>query len=183
MKSEAEEVSGAKRCKAALSSDLCSRLVTEFVGTFFLCFVCTTNSGELAGISAGAALMAVTFAGGHISGAHYNPAVTLAVVVRGAIEYTDALLYWIAQIAGAFLAGGFGYYLTANVVDDDDNYGSFVYPTLGDGTSLGQAYLAEILMTFALAYTVLNVATTKVQADNSCKVTPTIYPTPEIDLS
>ena len=71
----------------------------------------------------------------------------------------------------------------ANVVDDDDNYGSFVYPTLGDGTSLGQAYLAEILMTFALAYTVLNVATTKVKADNSCKVTPTIYPTPEIDLS
>src|ERR1700748_2547550 len=77
------------------------KYITEFIGTFFLVLVIALT-GNAAAI--GATLMVMVYAGGHISGAHYNPAVTLAVLVRGRIELREAVGYWISQLLGGLLA-------------------------------------------------------------------------------
>ena len=133
--------------------------VTEFIGTFFLVLTigCTgipTAPGVIPPLAIGAALMVMIYAGGHISGAHYNPAVTLAALIRGRCPLPQAIGYWIAQfIAGvvAALTVGFLY-----------GYGKPV--TI---SAVPQALLAEFLFTFALAYVVLNSATAKANAGNS----------------
>src|SRR5580658_4409177 len=85
------------------------KCLVEFIGTFFLVFtvgstVIPPSAGPLAPIAIGSALMIMVFAGGHISGGHYNPAVTFAVALRGKCPWGEALSYWVAQIAAAFLA-------------------------------------------------------------------------------
>src|SRR5690242_3392919 len=85
-----------------------NKYVTELIGTFFL--VLTIGCSVLAGggvippLAIGSALMVMIFAGGHISGAHYNPAVTLGVWIRGKCPTADVIPYWISQIVGAGLA-------------------------------------------------------------------------------
>ena len=84
--------------------------VVEFVGTFFLVLtvgstVIEPGAGNLAPLAIGSALMVMVYAGGHISGGHYNPAVTLAVFLRGKCPIADVAPYMIAQVIGAFAAG------------------------------------------------------------------------------
>ena len=79
-----------------------NKYLTEFIGTFFLvltigCTVVPGSSGVIPPLAIGAALMVMVFAGGHISGAHYNPAVTLAVWIRGRCEKKDVGPYMAAQ--------------------------------------------------------------------------------------
>lgn len=84
-----------------------TRYATEALGTFVLMFTvgATVLSGSaLAPVAIGAALMAMIYAGGHISGAHYNPAVTIAVLVRGRITVSEALGYFAAQLGGGLAA-------------------------------------------------------------------------------
>ena len=84
-----------------------TRYATEALGTFVLMFTvgATVLSGSaLAPVAIGAALMAMIYAGGHISGAHYNPAVTIAVLVRGRITVAEALGYVAAQLGGGLVA-------------------------------------------------------------------------------
>jgi aquaporin Z len=97
----------------------------------------------------------MVFAGGHISGAHYNPAVTLGVWMRGKCETKDMAGYWVAQFVGAGLAAAAVKYLKA---------GAAVQPIT---ISVGPALVAEFLFTFALVYVVLNVATADGTANNS----------------
>ena len=85
------------------------KYIAEFIGTFFLvltvgCTVIPGAAGVIPPLAIGAALMVMVFAGGHISGAHFNPAVTLAVFIRGRCEAKDVLRYWIAQVAGGIVA-------------------------------------------------------------------------------
>src|ERR1700739_3294819 len=85
------------------------KYVAEFIGTFFLvltigCTVIGNGAGALAPLAIGASLMVMVFAGGHISGAHYNPAVTLAVWMRGKCPTGDVVPYIISQLVGAGLA-------------------------------------------------------------------------------
>ena len=85
------------------------KYITEFIGTFFLILTigCTVIPGlplVIAPLAIGAVLMVMVYAGGHISGAHYNPAVTLAVFVRGRCDAKDVIPYWIAQLLGAVAA-------------------------------------------------------------------------------
>ena len=85
------------------------KYVTELIGTFFLvltvgCTVILGGPGVIPPLAIGTALMVMVYAGGHISGGHYNPAVTLAVWMRGRCAAKDVLPYWIFQIAGAALA-------------------------------------------------------------------------------
>src|SRR5512138_3003368 len=85
------------------------KYVTEFIGTFFLvltigCTVVPGAAGVIPPLAIGSALMVMIFAGGHISGGHYNPAVTLAVWLRGRCETKDVVPYMVSQIAGAALA-------------------------------------------------------------------------------
>src|SRR5437899_9282367 len=86
-----------------------NKYIAEFIGTFFLVLTigCTgigAGVGVVAPLAIGAALMVMVFAGGHISGAHYNPAVTLGVLIRGKVNVADVVPYWIAQFVAAALA-------------------------------------------------------------------------------
>ena len=132
-------------------------LGVELIGTFFLVFTvgaAVSTASPLAPLAIGSVLMAMVYAGGHISGGHYNPAVTMAVLVRGRIRLAVAVEYWIVQIIAGVLA--------ALVVR------GVVTPQAGASTfSMGPALVAELLFTFALAYVVLNVATSKDHANNS----------------
>src|SRR3989475_5532045 len=86
-----------------------NKYIAEFIGTFFLILTigCTgigASSGVIAPLAIGAALMVMVFAGGHISGAHYNPAVTLGVLIRGKLKTADAVPYIVAQLLAAAAA-------------------------------------------------------------------------------
>jgi aquaporin Z len=140
------------------------KYLVEFIGTFFLVLtvgacVVNPNVGVIAPIAIGSALMVMIFAGGHISGGHYNPAVTVAVALRGRLPAADVPGYMIAQLIGAAFAAGAVYYLKGPNRPLVDAGG----PIYG----LGQIAFAEFLYTFALAYVVLNVATAKANANNS----------------
>jgi aquaporin Z len=136
------------------------RYATEFVGTFFLVFtVCTAvrSGAGLAPLAIGAVLAAMIFAGGHISGGHYNPAVSLAVFLRGKLSVVDLGAYAVAQL----LAGVVAALLARYVVPSD---GTAI--TIG-GSDIPRAFIVELLFTFALAYVVLSVATSKDHPNNS----------------
>jgi aquaporin Z len=135
------------------------KYVVEFIGAFFLVLTIGTASGPLAPLAIGAILMTMVFAGGHVSGAHYNPAVTLAVCLRGRCGGADVAPYMIAQILGALAAAALALFLKDASL-----------PSLAEGRELGplvRALVAELLFTFALCYVVLNVATAKGTTGNS----------------
>src|SRR6201987_4764259 len=91
-----------------MNASILRKLIVEFIGTFFLVYVIGCVSLQehvlLGPLAIGASLMVMIFAGGHISGAHYNPAVTLGVWIRGACNGVEAACYMIAQILAAFAA-------------------------------------------------------------------------------
>ena len=137
-----------------------NKYVTEFIGTFFLvltigCSVVIGGAGVIAPLAIGSALMVMIYAGGHLSGGHYNPAVTLGVWLRGRCAATDVIPYWVAQIFGGVLAACVLNYLKGEAV---------AKPMV---LKVGPALVAEFLFTFALVYVVLNSATAKANAGNS----------------
>jgi aquaporin Z len=101
--------------------------------------------------------MAMVYMGGHISGAHYNPAVSVAVLIRGKMEARDLAPHLLAQISGAILASLAVMFLAG------DTFAPAPDPEAG----LIQVLLSEALFTFALALVVLNVATDDATAGNS----------------
>lgn len=134
--------------------------VVEFIGTFFLVFtvgmtVIDPGAGSFAPIAIGFVLAVMIFAGGHVSGGHYNPAVTLGVLLRGKIGSSDAVMYWIAQVLAGIVAAFAVMYMKPAM------------PASGMAVAIGPALLAEFLFTFALVYVVLNVATAKGTEGNS----------------
>ena len=135
------------------------KYIVEFIGTFFLVLtigmcVIKPDAGSFAPIAIGAVLMVMIYAGGHISGAHYNPAVTLAVTLRGRCKISDVPGYLVAQFAAAIVASLLVGYFKPKL------------PAPGD-LKIVPALLAEFVGTFALAYVILNVATSKNTAGNS----------------
>lgn len=136
------------------------KFVVEFIGTFFLvfaigCAVITPGAGPFAPIAIGLTLMVMVYAGAHISGAHYNPAVTLAVWIRGKCPTVDILPYWLAQLAAAATA--------AWVIHFFKQAGPVAPFPIG----VKGALLAEFLFTFGLGWVVLNTGTSKGTAGNS----------------
>ena len=84
------------------------KYAVEAIGAFFLTFavgVAVLSHSVFTPLAAGAMLMVMIYAGGHISGGHYNPAVTLAVFLRGKCPAADVIPYWAAQVAAALVAG------------------------------------------------------------------------------
>src|SRR5689334_7501987 len=137
-----------------------NKYIAEFIGTFFLvltvgCTVIGSGAGALAPLAIGSALMVMIFGGGHISGAHFNPAVTLGVWLRGKCPAKDVAPYMIAQVLAAVLAAFAVRFLKG---------GAPVSPLQ---PSTLPALLAEFLFTFALVYVVLNTATAKGTSGNS----------------
>jgi aquaporin Z len=136
------------------------KVLTEAIGTFFLVLtvgLTVITQTPFAPLAIGCSLMIMVYMGGHISGGHYNPAVTLAVMMRGGMQSRDVLPYWIAQIIGALLAA-----LAVRVI-----LGSTFAPAPSEGASVIAVLMVEILYTFALALVVLNVATAPATAGNS----------------
>lgn len=138
-----------------------NKYITEFIGTFFLvitigCAVVIHAPGVVPPLAIGSALMVMIYAGGHISGGHYNPAVTLGVWIRGRCATKDLVPYWTAQLAGAILAA-----LALSCLKSEASATAMKLP------QAGPPLLAEFLFTFALVYVVLNVATAKATAGNS----------------
>jgi aquaporin Z len=136
------------------------KYVVEFIGTFFLvltigCCVVIGGAGVIAPLAIGSALMVMIYAGGHISGGHYNPAVTLGVWLRGRCAGKDLIGYWAAQVIAAIIAA-----LVLNYLKGEAQAKPMVLRP-------GPALLAEFLFTFALVYVVLNSATAKANAGNS----------------
>jgi aquaporin Z len=136
------------------------KLVVEFIGTFFLVFtVCTvinakTGTPAVAPLAIGSILMVMVFAGGHISGGHYNPAVSTAVLVRGKLDATEFIPYIVAQFIACIVAA-----LLARVVVGGGHAAAL--------PGVGKQLIVEFLFTFALAWVVLNVATAKATDGNS----------------
>jgi len=134
------------------------KYLVEFIGTFFLVFtvgMAVRSGAALAPIAIGASLMVMIFAGGHVSGAHFNPAVTLAVFIRGKCEGKDVIPYWIAQFLAGLVAALIVTFLFAGKPESPALHGTV--PSI----------IVEFLFTFALAWVVLNTATHKGTAGNS----------------
>lgn len=144
-----------------MSNQLDRKLAVEFIGMFLFVFTVglATEPGNHAGavlapIAIGSVLMVLVFAGGHVSGGHYNPAVSTAVLLRGKMKLNEYVAYVVTQLVAALLAG-----LLVRWVGGREAAGA----TASDGKML----VAELLFTFALAYVVLNVATADGTAGNS----------------
>jgi aquaporin Z len=138
--------------------------LTEFIGTFFLvltvCLSVLTNQ-LLAGIAIGASLMVMVYMGGHVSGGHYNPAVSLAVLLRGKLAPAEFVPYVVSQVLGGVAAA-----YVANLILRNFGKNSFAVAP-GDNVEVWAAVLVEVLYTFALCLVVLNTATSRKTEGNS----------------
>jgi aquaporin Z len=137
-----------------------SRYVTELVGTFFLVLtigLTVMNGTPMAPLAIGSVLMAMVYMGGHISGAHYNPAVSVAILIRGKMDARDLIPYVLAQLSGAILAS-----LAVMVI-----VGETFAPAPAPEAGLVVVLLSEAVFTFALSLVILNVATDDATAGNS----------------
>ena len=128
--------------------------ITEFIGTFFLVLAIGLTGNPLA---IGVMLMVMVYMGGHISGAHYNPAVSIAMIFRGLLSVKDAINYILSQLAGAFLAAIFVQWVGGSVME--------VGPS--NTASVLQILSVEAIFTFALVLVILNVATNPKTEGNS----------------
>lgn len=136
------------------------KYIVELIGTFFLVLtigmtVIAGGDGTIPPLAIGSILMVMIYAGGHISGGHYNPAVTLGVWIRGRCDTKDVIPYMLFQVAGALLASLLVKYLTPGIQVHTRDLA--ITPEL----------LVEFLFTFALVFVVLNSATSKDNAGNS----------------
>lgn len=124
-----------------------NKLIMEFIGTFFLLLVVAFTGNPLA---IGAILVALVYMGGYISGAHYNPAVTVSLWISNKIKSGEALKYIGVQMVAGVVAAAF-----FNVID-----GSKFLPTPSLNADIAGAFLIEALLTFLLCSVILHVAAT-----------------------
>jgi len=158
------QVVGAETADVTSGPRVGVKYAVEAIGTFFLVFTvgAAVGSGSpFAPLGIGAILMVMVSAGGHLSGGHYNPAVTMAVLVRRRIHLRDAVGYWVVQFGAGLLAA-----VVVRTVVDPTRMATATAMTL-TGRTLLAAFVVELLFTFALCYVVLNVATSKDHPDNS----------------
>ena len=134
--------------------------LTEFVGTFLFLFtisLAAPGGSPLTALAIGGALMVVVYAGGHRSGAHYNPAVSLALFLQKKITSSELFSYWVAQVVGGIAAFALGYAIIGKPVA--------IVPASGQ-TALA-ALVVEAVFTFMLALVVLNTAASRKTEGNS----------------
>jgi aquaporin Z len=137
-----------------------TKYLTEFIGTLFLVLtigLTVLGQSPMAPLAIGSSLMIMVYMGGHISGGHYNPAVSLAAMLRGKLPRSELLPYWVAQILGSLAASLLVYHIM----------GQTFAPAPGATATTVGALLVEILYTFALALVVLNTATHSATKGNS----------------
>jgi aquaporin Z len=130
-----------------------NKLIAEFIGTLFLVTAALLGGG----VAAAATLCICIYAMGHVSGGHYNPAVSLGVWLRGRMTQRELIEYLAAQFAGAVVA-----FVIFKILTEARPEG-YKAPEIKE---FGKAIVAEFLFTFLLVSTVLHVATTKALANN-----------------
>lgn len=142
-------------------NELLKKCLVELIGTFFLVFTigCASfpnSSNGFPPMAIGFVLMVMIYAGGHVSGGHYNPAVSLAAAIRGALNWKDFIPYMISQFIGGVIAACLVKYIVA-------------IPPYASETSYSMMpmIICEFLFTFALCYTVLHTATSEDTKGNS----------------
>jgi len=151
---------------------LAQKLGAEALGTFWLVFggcgsaVLAATFPELGigfvGVSLAFGLTVVTmaYAVGHISGGHFNPAVTLGLWAGGRVSAADILPYWVAQVVGAVAAAAV-LYVVASGAEGFDLSGGFASNGYGEhspgGYSLGAALIAEVVLTFFFLLIIMGV--------------------------
>ena len=145
---------------------LLSKLICEFLGTTAIVFIYgVAGSAGVTGdfaITIGATVTAITYAGGHLTGGLYNPALTVATAIRGKIDFGLCCAYIAIQLCAGLLGA-----LSSMCLKYTEATGFIGHPVVGKDVSDGSACLAEIVVTFALCHTFLHVATTVTQANNS----------------
>ena len=129
-----------------------NKLIAEFIGTLFLVAAALLGGG----VAAAATLCLCIYAMGHVSGGHYNPAVSLGVWLRGRSSQRELIEYVCAQFAGALVA-----FVIWRIISGG-NPDKWEAPKIDYGKGL----VGEFLGTFLLVTTVLHVATTKALANN-----------------
>ena len=144
-----------------LDSNKLGKYLMELIGTGILLLTIQLSLGledlSQAPIAIGLMLTCIIYAGGPISGGHYNPAISLAIALRGKLDHAEMLMYWIFQIIGGFLGALLGGIIGGNLAG----------LSLGEGHSGLQAFLAELVLTFLLCFVCLGVATHSDASDNS----------------
>ena len=146
-----------------------AKLVTEFIGTFFLYLIISLSAvagfaADLAPIAIGLGLTAIVFASGFRSKAHFNPAVTVAFFVTKNQPAKESLFYCIVVIAGAVVAAFAALIISPTPLQAIiDNNTGFQH---SENFRLIPAVLSEFLFTFALVWVILNVALAKENAGN-----------------
>jgi len=133
--------------------------ITEFIGTFFLVLTIglTSEVDHVAPIAIGGMLMVMVYMGGHISGAHYNPAVSIAMIIRGLLSVKEAIKYILSQLSGAILAVLLINWLGGTIMEIPHS----------ETASPIQILIVEAIFTFALVLVILNVATNPKTEGNS----------------
>lgn len=131
-----------------------NKYIIEFIGTFFLVLTIGLAANPIA---IGAVLAALVYMGGYISGAHYNPAVTLGVWIQKKIKLADAGIYMLVQLVAAIAAAAVFQAI----------HGGKMVVAPGSKYSYGAALVAEIVFTFALVSVVLHSAVSKKTLGNS----------------
>lgn len=143
-----------------LSRNLLRKLGAELVGTYLLTTVVAVSDHAQFPAASGFVLAGLVYAFGHISGAHFNPAVTGAISVINKMDMMTATAYIVAQVSGAFVAAG-----QQRLILEDVEH-SLSFPEVNAKASIASAFISELTMTMALALVVLNVAATKSQENN-----------------
>ena len=145
-----------------MQGDSARRGVAEFVGSFALTFVgagaiAVTAGGDLVAIALahGLVIGVMASAVGHISGGHFNPAVTFGFLVARRIDPALAIVYWISQFLGA-VAGAL--VLVLVVPDDLTDAVNLGVPALGEGVGAGAGFLIEAILTFFLVWVIFATA-------------------------
>lgn len=136
------------------------RYLTELIGTFFLVLtigLTTVQGAAMAPLAIGSVLMVMVYMGGHVSGGHYNPAVTLGVLLAGKTTVRELAAYWVAQVVGAVLAALAVLGLVAETFAPAPGADVGVWGTVG----------AELLFSFALVLVVLTTAASPATEGNS----------------
>lgn len=147
------------------------KYVYEAIGTFFLVLTVGMvviepgSAGNLAPLAIGTVLAVMVFAGGHVSGGHFNPAVSLAVYLRGKLTLNDMLIYWAAQVVAGIVAAFIVLYIKGAMAQAAGI--ALAITAIDVNTRIVPAFLAEFIGTFALTFTVLNVATARATEGNS----------------
>ena len=143
-----------------MEGDSLRRGTAEFVGAFALMFIgggaIMTGAG-LVGVALAHGLVIAVMASavGHISGGHFNPAVTFGFLVTRRIDPALALVYWLAQFAGATLAALLLWWIYPTDVTEGASLGA---PVLGDGIGVGAGFFVEAVLTFFLVWVIFATA-------------------------